>query len=248
VSKLTGEDKSDWFLAINPSGSLPVLTDEPRDGADAVTLTESGSILLYLTDRYDPEHKLNYPHGTREYYEVLNWVKCFVPVRWTFLTSILSGCQLVFQVASVGPMQDQAYHFVRYSYEKVPYAELRYLTETRRLYRVMDSHLAGKGQYGFLVGDKFTIADIACFTWANAAAWTGIDVDEFPAVKGWVAKIAARESVQRGLQVPAPFFLTDRAVQDPANKSFIEHIQKAGSLLLKQDLEDELRKHPAKSG
>jgi hypothetical protein len=50
------------------------------------------------------------------------------------------------------------------------------------------------------------------------------------------------------LQVPAPFFLTDGVVKDPANKSWIERIEKTGSLLLKQDLEDELRKHPPKSG
>jgi glutathione S-transferase len=69
VNKQAREDKSDWFLTINPSGSLPALTDD--HSGEEVTLTESGSILLYLTDKYDPKLKLNYPYGTTEYYEVL---------------------------------------------------------------------------------------------------------------------------------------------------------------------------------
>jgi glutathione S-transferase len=107
--------------------------------------------------------------------------------------------QLVFGTGSVASIQDQAYHFVRYAWEKTPYAELRYLTETRRLYRVIDDHLAGKGPSGWLAGPKFTIPDIACFTCANAAASTGFDINMFPAVKSWVARITERDKVQKGL-------------------------------------------------
>lgn len=63
-----------WFLEINPNGRIPALTDTFTDGSP-IRLFESGSIMQYLVDRYDPEHKLSYPRGTREYYEVNSWVR-----------------------------------------------------------------------------------------------------------------------------------------------------------------------------
>lgn len=71
--------KEDWFLKINPNGRIPAL----KDGDQRVF--ETGAIMLYLTDHYDKEGKLNYPHGTREYYEVLSW--------------------LMWQMGGLGPMQ-----------------------------------------------------------------------------------------------------------------------------------------------
>lgn len=62
-----------WFLEINPNGRIPALTDTFTDGAP-IRLFESGSIMQYLVDRYDTEHKVSYPHGSREYWEVNNWV------------------------------------------------------------------------------------------------------------------------------------------------------------------------------
>jgi glutathione S-transferase len=75
------------FLAINPNGRIPALTDTFTDG-QKINLFESGSIMQYLVDRYDTEHKISFPKGTREYYEMNNW--------------------LFFQNAGVGPMQGQA--------------------------------------------------------------------------------------------------------------------------------------------
>ena len=65
--------KEPWFLEINPTGRIPAITDTHTDGSP-IRIFESGSILLYLADRYDTKHKLSYPFGTREYYEVNNWV------------------------------------------------------------------------------------------------------------------------------------------------------------------------------
>lgn len=62
-----------WFLEINPNGRIPALTDVLPDGSP-IRLFESGSIMQYLVDRYDTEHKVSYPRGSREYYEVNNWV------------------------------------------------------------------------------------------------------------------------------------------------------------------------------
>lgn len=71
ISKDT--QKEPWFLEINPNGRIPALTDTFSDGKQ-IRLFESGSIQQYLVDEYDKDHKISYPKGTREYYEVNNWV------------------------------------------------------------------------------------------------------------------------------------------------------------------------------
>jgi len=71
ISKDT--QKEPWFLAINPNGRIPALTDTFSDGK-AINLFESGSIQQYLVDVYDKDYKISYPRGTREFYEVNNWV------------------------------------------------------------------------------------------------------------------------------------------------------------------------------
>jgi glutathione S-transferase len=79
--------KEPWFLAINPNGRIPALTDTFSDGK-TINLFESGSIMQYLVKRYDTEYKISYPEGTREWFEMNNW--------------------LFFMNAGVGPMQGQA--------------------------------------------------------------------------------------------------------------------------------------------
>jgi glutathione S-transferase len=71
ISKNT--QKEPWFLEINPNGRIPALTDVFSDGK-VIRLFESGSIQQYLVERYDTEHRISYPRGTREYWEVNNWL------------------------------------------------------------------------------------------------------------------------------------------------------------------------------
>jgi glutathione S-transferase len=71
ISKNT--QKEPWFLAINPNGRIPALTDTFEDG-EQIKLFESGSIQQYLVEQYDKDYRISYPKGTREYYEVNNWV------------------------------------------------------------------------------------------------------------------------------------------------------------------------------
>lgn len=174
--------KEDWFLAINPNGRIPALTDSFSDG-QKINLFESGGIMLYLVEQYDKDHKISFPKGTREYYEMYNW--------------------LFFQNAGVGPMQGQANHFVRYAPEHIEYGVKRYTNETRRLYGVLDKHLA-KNKSGFLVGDHISIADISHWGWVAAAGWAGVDIDEFPHLKAWEERMAQRPGVEKGRHVPSP--------------------------------------------
>jgi glutathione S-transferase len=68
-----GTQKEPWFLEINPNGRIPALTDTFSDGK-LIRLFESGSIQQYLVDQYDKDYKISYPKGTREFYEMNNWV------------------------------------------------------------------------------------------------------------------------------------------------------------------------------
>lgn len=76
--------------------------------------------------------------------------------------------QLLFQNTGIGPIQGQANHFLRYNLSTLPedYSRERYTNETRRLWRTLDKHIENNPSE-YLVGDKFTIADIAIFTWAR---------------------------------------------------------------------------------
>lgn len=57
----------------------------------------------------------------------------------------------------------------------------------------------------WIVGDKMTIADLACFSWINWAEWAGVEVKEFKQLKTWLDRINARPAIQKGLDVPEPF-------------------------------------------
>jgi len=183
------EQKEEWFLKINPNGRIPAIVDKSNNN---FRVFESGSIMLYLIDKYDKDHKLSFPHGTNEYYEMVSW--------------------LFFQNAGVGPMQGQANHFYRYAPEKIDYAIKRYINETRRLYSVLEARLKENGDW--LVGDKMTIADIANYGWVNFAFWIDIDLSEFPKLNAWVDRISARDAVKRGLDVPTPFDLKKKYFED----------------------------------
>ncbi|PGH19349.1 hypothetical protein AJ80_03989 [Polytolypa hystricis UAMH7299] len=176
------EQKEPWFLEINPNGRIPAITDTFSDGK-SIRLFESGSILQYLAEQYDTEYKISYPRGSREAYEVNNW--------------------LFFQNAGLGPMQGQANHFGRYAPERIEYGVNRYVNETRRLYGVLDTHLS-KSASGFLVGDHISIADISTWGWVSSAAWAGVDIDEFPHLKAWEERLLQRPGVEKGRHVPSP--------------------------------------------
>ncbi|KAK9370261.1 glutathione S-transferase [Lipomyces kononenkoae] len=82
------------------------------------------------------------------------------------------------------------------------YAIERYLTETKRLYSVLESRLAS---HDWLAGDKYTLADIANYSWVSSSPrLLNLDLAEWPGVNRWVERISAREQVKKGLNVPPP--------------------------------------------
>lgn len=71
--------KEPWYLDINPNGKIPAITDVFCDGRE-IHIWESGNVLKYLVEQYDPDFKLWYPHGSRENYELFSWVGLYSPV------------------------------------------------------------------------------------------------------------------------------------------------------------------------
>jgi GST-like protein len=171
-----GDQHKPEFVAINPNSKIPAIIDSEGPDGPPLALFESGAILIYLAEK----HGRFLPAAGTARYRVLQW--------------------LMFQMGGVGPMFGQVHHFVRSAPEPVPYAIERYSRETRRLYAVLDSHLAHQ-QY--LAGD-YSIADIATFPWVARHEWHKVDLADFPHVKRWFDAIGSRPAVQRGMKVPSP--------------------------------------------
>lgn len=79
--------------------------------------------------------------------------------------------------------------------------------ETERLYGILDARLKATGAY--IVGAKYSIADIANFSWVNIAYFSGVNLEDFPHLHKWWEKIAARPAVKRGCAVPSEPGLTN---------------------------------------
>ena len=163
--------KEPWFLAINPNGRIPAIVDRAAGG---FAVFESGAILVYLAEKTG---RLM-PSGAKARSQVLQW--------------------LMFQMGGVGPMMGQANVFHRYFPEKIQAAIDRYQGESKRLFRVLDGHLA---QHEYLAGD-YSIADIANWAWVRTHSWSGVDVDGLPHLQRWLALVGERPAVRRGIQLP----------------------------------------------
>lgn len=171
-----GEQFSREFLAISPNNKIPAIIDHNGPDGQAISLFESGAILVYLAEKTS---RL-FGNNSTERYQIMQW--------------------LMFQMGGFGPMLGQAHHFRIYAPERIDYAYDRYSNEAKRLYAVIDKQLAS---HAYLAGEHYSIADIACFPWARSAANQGIDWSDFPHAKRWFDEIAARPAVQRGVQVLA---------------------------------------------
>lgn len=132
---------------------------------------------------------------------------------------------MAWQHGGLGPMQGQANHFLRASKEKIPYGIQRYIGESERLYGILDARLATRD---YVVGGKFSIADINLLGWVNVTALAGLDLEgQFPNVAKWLERCLARPGVQRGFAVPQESSFTNAAVKkaiatDPEKKKQAE--------------------------
>ena len=165
------EQKQPAFLAINPNGRIPAIVD--RDEGD-FSVFESGACLIYLAEKTG---RLM-PADAKGRSRVLQW--------------------LMFQMGGIGPMMGQANVFFRYFPQTLQPAIDRYQGETRRLFRVLDGHLAN---HEYLAGD-YSIADIANWAWVRTHRWSGVEVVDLPHLKRWLEAIRGRPAAQKGILMP----------------------------------------------
>jgi len=162
------------YLKINPNGKIPSIVDSDGPDGKPIALMESGAILLYLAGKTGKF----LPRSVRGKYEALQW--------------------LMFQMGGVGPMFGQAHHFMRAKKDEIPYGSERYGNEAKRLYGVMDKHLANRKAFA----NEYSIADMAIYPWVARYEWHRVDLAAFPNVKRWYDAIGARPAVAKGMAVP----------------------------------------------
>jgi GST-like protein len=102
-------------------------------------------------------------------------------------------------------MMGQAMYFQRIAVPKGiedAYAIDRYVQESRRLLEVLDRQLAGKA---YLLGDDFTIVDMATYPWARSYPWAKVSVAGLDNLQAWFGRVDARPATQKALTIPKPF-------------------------------------------
>jgi GST-like protein len=171
VDTFKGEQHKPEFRKINPNGKTPAIVDTEGLGDGPVTVFDSNAILLYLAEK---SGKLLGRPADRG--ELLSW--------------------LMFVATGLGPYSGQSVHFRRAAPEQIPYAQNRYLREAERHYQVLDTHLKGRT---FMVGNDYTIVDIAAWGWIDRANFVLGEgrLGEFPNISKWFAGIDARPAVAR---------------------------------------------------
>lgn len=174
-----GEQFASGFVDINPNSKIPALVD--RSGGQPLRVFESGSILLYLAEKFGAF----LPKETMARTETFNW--------------------LFWQMGSAPFVGGGFGHFYAYAPEKLEYPIDRYAMEAKRQLDVLDRQLAG---HRYIAGDEYTIADMAIWPWYGGLvrgelyeAGEFLSVHEYKNVRRWADEIAARPAVIRGRKV-----------------------------------------------
>ncbi len=182
VSFEKNDQMSAEFLSLNPNNKIPAIIDPNGPNGKPLALFESGAILMYLAEKTGRF----IPRDPAARYETLQWV--------------------MFQMGGIGPMFGQVGFFVKFAgkdfEDKRP--RDRYVSEAKRLLAVLDKRLEGRK---WIMGDDYTIADIATFPWVrNLVGFYGAgELVEFPSygnVKRVLDAFVERPAVQRGLAIP----------------------------------------------
>jgi GST-like protein len=178
----TNDQMSPEFLSLNPNNKIPAIIDPNGPDGRPLPLFESGAILIYLADKTGQL----IAQDAAGRYETIQWV--------------------MFQMGGIGPMFGQLGFFHKFAgkeYEDKRPRD-RYVAESKRLLGVLETRLTGRA---WLMGDTYSIADIATFPWVRnligfyeAADLVGIA--DFPNVKRVLDAFVARPAVARGLEIP----------------------------------------------
>jgi GSH-dependent disulfide-bond oxidoreductase len=174
-----GDQFGSGFVAVNPNSKIPALLD--RSGPKPIRVFESGSILLYLAEKFG----------------------AFLPKDITARTECLSW--LFWQMGSAPYLGGGFGHFYAYAPSKMEYPIDRFAMETKRQLDVLDQRLADNE---YLAGRDYSIADIAVWPWYGGlakgllyGAGEFLSVQDYRHVQRWTDQIASRPAVQRGRMV-----------------------------------------------
>ena len=178
-----GDQFSSGYVKINPNSKIPVMVDHST--AEPTRVFESGSILLYLAEKFGAF--LPKDHASRT--EALNW--------------------LFWQMGSAPYLGGGFGHFYAYAPSKMEYPIDRFTMEVKRQLDVLDQHLA---HHEYLAGKEYSIADMAVWPWYGALArgllynaGEFLSVQDYKHVNRWTAQISERPAAQRGRKVNRPF-------------------------------------------
>jgi GST-like protein len=178
-----GDQFGSGFVAINPNSKIPAMVD--RSGSEPLRLFESGSILLYLAEKFDAF----LPEGHRERVETMNW--------------------LFWQVGSAPYLGGGFGHFYAYAPVKIKYCIDRFAMEAKRQLDVLDRHL---GEHEWMAAGQYSIADMAIWPWYGQLALGRLyeageflQVESYENVQRWARAIDERPAVKRGRMVNRPF-------------------------------------------
>ena len=177
----SNDQLSPEFLSLNPNNKIPAILDPNTANGEPLPLFESGAILIYLAEKTGQL----LPKNSAARYETLQW--------------------LMFQMGGIGPMFGQIGFFTKFAgsewEDKRP--RDRYAAESKRLLGVLDRHLTDKN---WMMGDDYTIADIAIFPWVRNLvgfydAGALVDFERFTQVQRALNTFLARPAVIRGLSI-----------------------------------------------
>ena len=178
-----GDQFGSGFVEVNPNSKIPALMDHST--TPPVRVFESGSILLYLAERFGEF----LPKDLAQRTETLNW--------------------LFWQMGSAPYLGGGFGHFYAYAPYKMEYPIDRFAMEAKRQLDVLERRLA---ESRYLAGDEYTIADIAVWPWYGQLALGRLydageflQVEEYANVQRWAREIEARPAVQRGRMVNRTF-------------------------------------------
>ena len=171
INIIKDEQFEEKFLNISPNNKIPAIYDHETN----ISMMESGSILLYLSEKTG----VFFPKNDSDRWKRDEW--------------------LMFQMASLGPMLGQVHHFIKFNAGKSAYAEERYYNEAMRIYGVLDKRL---GESQFVAGKDYGIVDISIWPWTSRYEWQNIDLNKFSNILRWYKEIASREAVIKGYDVP----------------------------------------------
>lgn len=184
INIIKGDQFKPEFIQINPNSKIPAIVDPNGPDGKPISIMESGAILMYLAQKSGKF----WPTDARLQSEVLQW--------------------LFFQVGGVGPMFGQFGHFFKYAVGKCdhPYPLERYATESQRILGVLEARLEGR-QY--LVGEHYTIADMATVPWVNSLnifykASDKLELNKFKNVIAWVQRVLDRPKTSAGMNACFP--------------------------------------------